>query len=71
MSGFTLRPFTAYRLPLTIVPMRNVIALIVLVMQLAACGYKGALYLPPETPAVGGPAPEPAPENENKKPASQ
>jgi predicted small lipoprotein YifL len=51
--------------------MRNVIALIVLVMQLAACGYKGALYLPPETPAVGGPAPEPAREDENKKPASQ
>ena len=51
--------------------MRNVIAPIVLVMQLAACGYKGALYLPPERPAIEERAPEPAREDENKKPASQ
>ncbi len=51
--------------------MRTSLALIVLVMQLAACGYKGPLYLPPEKPAAQEPAPDPVPENENKKPSSQ
>ena len=51
--------------------MRTFLALVALIVPLAACGYKGALYLPPERPAVEEPAPEPAPESENKKPSSQ
>ena len=51
--------------------MRTPFALIALVMQLAACGYKGPLYLPPEKPAAQESAPQPAPEKENKKSSSQ
>lgn len=50
--------------------MRAFITLIVLVALVAACGYKGPLYLPPEKPVAQKPAP-PAPDNEKKKPASQ
>ncbi len=51
--------------------MRASITLIVLVALLAACGYKGPLYLPQEKPVAQKPAPQPAPDNEKKKPASQ
>lgn len=51
--------------------MRALLTLIVLAALLVACGYKGPLYLPPETPEAQKPAPQPAPENENKKPPSQ
>lgn len=66
-----LTPFTAYGLALTILPMRASITLIVLAALLAACGYKGPLYLPPEKPVAQKPAPQPASENENKKPSSR
>jgi predicted small lipoprotein YifL len=51
--------------------MRTFLALIALAVPLAACGYKGPLYLPPERPVAQEPAPKPVPENENKKPSSQ
>lgn len=51
--------------------MRTSFALIALAMQLAACGYKGPLYLPPDKPAAQEAAPEPVPEKENKKPPPQ
>jgi predicted small lipoprotein YifL len=52
--------------------MRAPLSLIVLAALLVACGYKGPLYLPsPEKPEAQNPAPQPAPENENKKPPSQ
>lgn len=52
--------------------MRAPLTLIVLAALLVACGYKGPLYLPPpEKPEAQKPAPQPAPENENKKPPSQ
>jgi predicted small lipoprotein YifL len=48
--------------------MRVLLTLIVLAALLAACGYKGPLYLPPpEEPEAQKPAPQPAPETENKK----
>jgi predicted small lipoprotein YifL len=51
--------------------MRTFLALIALAVHLAACGYKGPLYLPPEKPAAQEPAPEPVTEKENKKPPSK
>ena len=51
--------------------MRTSLALIALALQLAACGYKGPLYLPPEEPAAQEAAPEPVPEKENKKSSPQ
>ena len=51
--------------------MRTFLALIALAVHLAACGYKGPLYLPPEKPAAQAPAPEPPAEKENKKPPSK
>lgn len=51
--------------------MRAPFMLIILAALLAACGYKGPLYLPPEKPEAQAPAPQPAPENEKKKPPSQ
>jgi predicted small lipoprotein YifL len=52
--------------------MRTFLALIALAMLLAACGYRGPLYLPPEKPAAREEAaPQPVPEKENKKPSKQ
>jgi len=51
--------------------MRALLTLIVLAALLMACGYKGPLYLPPEKPEAQKPAPQPAPEDEKKKPPSQ
>lgn len=51
--------------------MRAFLALILLSMLFAACGYKGALYLPQEKPAAQKAAAEPASENEDKKPSSK
>ena len=50
--------------------MRASVFLIVFAMLLTACGYKGALYLPPEEPSAQKAAPKTDPENENKKPPS-
>ena len=50
--------------------MRAFVSLIAFVVLLTACGYKGALYLPPEEPVAQKAAPETDPENENKKPPS-
>lgn len=50
--------------------MRVCITLIVLAALLVACGYKGPLYLPPEKPQAQKPAPEPVPDEKEKKPAS-
>lgn len=49
--------------------MRAFTTLIALTVLLVACGYKGPLYLPSEKPAAQKPAGQPAPEDENKKPA--
>ena len=49
--------------------MRTVLALITLSTLLVACGNKGALYLPPEEPRAQQAAPEPAPEDKDKKPS--
>jgi len=51
--------------------MRASLTLIILAALLSACGFKGPLYLPPEKPVAQKPAPQPAPENERKKPSSQ
>ena len=51
--------------------MRAFLALILLSMLFAACGYKGPLYLPQEKPAAQKAATEPATENEDKKPSSK
>jgi predicted small lipoprotein YifL len=50
--------------------MRTSLTLIILAALLAACGFKGPLYLPPEKTEAQKPAPPPAPENEKKKPPS-
>ena len=50
--------------------MRALLALILLSM-LVACGYKAALYLPPEKPAAQKAAAEPTPEDQDKKPSSK
>ncbi len=62
--------FTAYCLPLTILSMRVFVILVLLGALLAACGYKGPLYLPREKPQAQKPAPQPEPEEKEKKPAS-
>jgi len=50
--------------------MRAILSLIILALLLMACGYKGPLYLPKEEPQAQKPAPQPAPERKEKKPAS-
>lgn len=50
--------------------MRAISTLIILAVLLVACGYKGPLYLPPEKPQAQKPAPEPAPDEKEKKPVS-
>lgn len=50
--------------------MRALISLIALAALLAACGYKGPLYLPKPKPEAQKPAPPPAPQQDDKKPAS-
>jgi predicted small lipoprotein YifL len=48
--------------------MRALISLIALAALLAACGYKGPLYLPKPKPEAQKPAPPPAPQQDDKKP---
>ena len=50
--------------------MRVFVILVLLGALLAACGYKGPLYLPREKPQAQKPAPQPEPEEKEKKPAS-
>ncbi len=51
--------------------MRALLTLIILAALLLACGYKGPLYLPAETPEAQKPPPQPTPEDEKKKPPPQ
>lgn len=48
--------------------MRALISLIALAALLAACGYKGPLYLPTPKPEAQKPAAPPAPQENEKKP---
>jgi len=47
--------------------MRAPVLLIALAASLAACGYKGPLYLPKPKPEAQKPAPPPAPQPDEKK----
>ena len=47
--------------------MRALLLLIVLSSMLAACGYKGPLYLPKPKPAAQKPAAPPAPQPQEKR----
>lgn len=51
--------------------MRALVPLIVLSLLLAACGYKGPLYLPKPKPEAQKPATPPDSQETEKKPAAQ
>ena len=53
----------------TILPMRSLVPLIALAVLLAGCGYKTPLTLPMPKPGAQTPAQEPAPGQDDKKPA--
>ena len=40
--------------------MRPTLILLILMLSVAGCGYKGPLYLPKDKPAAAKPAPSPA-----------
>lgn len=50
--------------------MRALLSLIVLAVSIAGCGYKGPLYLPKPKPEAQKPAPPPAAQADDKKPAN-
>ena len=50
--------------------MRALLSLIVLSVTLAACGYKGPLYLPKPKPEAQKPASPPASQQDEKKPSA-
>ena len=60
-------PLIAYRSPFTVAAMRALLSLIALAVSIAACGYKGPLYLPKPKPVAQKPAPHPPAPSEEKK----
>jgi predicted small lipoprotein YifL len=65
-SVFIRLLFTGNKLPLTILPMRALASIIVCTLLVAACGYKGPLYLPKPDAKKAAPAPA-QPKEEEKK----
>ena len=51
--------------------MRALLPLIALAVLLAGCGYKAPLFLPKPGPEALKPAPPPAPQPDEKKPAAK
>lgn len=50
--------------------MRTLLSLLMLALLLAACGFKGPLYLPKPQPEAQKPAKPPAQQEEGKKPGT-
>lgn len=64
-------PFTARGLPLTILPMRRLLALVTLAVLIAGCGYKTPLVLPKPKPDEKASAQKPPPAENEKKPENE
>ncbi len=47
--------------------MRPTLILLILMLSVAGCGYKGPLYLPQDKPAAAKPAPPPAAESPGRQ----